>query len=612
MKRALLLLLIPLFLTAKTDVYTHTDVGKVALTVTNFGMFGNGLRLVDPSTGEPLPSMEYPIGSRTEHLYRAGLWIGGISYEGETLVTTGVSDAPPSNNPGTEGFEFFPTEEYGDTVIEKSTLLTSSYYDPDAVSEQDFYATYYDYLKEVPHHTPLHLEVKQTTYCWSYSYTDDFVIVNFVVTNKGDGDITDLYFGIYAELATGNRDFWGDDFASTPYYQHKRLYFLDSLAMIYEKNDGFDTLAPYLAGVKFLGLEGVPPGSLSVNFHWWTWKDMVGSVDDKVRYGLMSDTMRHPDVDDYYVATHGYPDPISLLSVGPVSRLHPGDSLSFTFAFVCGEDFDNLMVNASWAQKAYEMGYILPSPPPSPNLYVVPGSREVTLYFDDIPLDAVDPSTHCRDFEGFRIYRTENPVPSDSDWVLLAQFDLTGSDTLPGDTCYLDHSIGFNTGLPEKEDTGAYAGYFKFVDRGVRNGFTYYYAVTSYDVGDPSQGLESLESAKRLNTISVIPGTPPTSEDTVEIGVYPNPYRLRSLWDTGGERGRVIRFYNLPKRCRIYIFNLAGDLVKTIEHEDPYSGEESWNLITDRDQPIATGLYITVVKDLETGKVKKTKFAVIK
>ena len=41
-------------------------------------------------------------------------------------------------------------------------------------------------------------------------------------------------------------------------------------------------------------------------------------------------------------------------------------------------------------------------------------------------------------------------------------------------------------------------------------------------------------------------------------------------------------------------------------------GEEPWDLITDHDQAIATGLYLFSVKDEETGNIKIGKFLVIK
>ncbi len=592
-------LLLPAVLLAKTDITHYTKIGNLSLTITNFGMLGNGFRVYDPATGNPLPSLEYPRHSGTEHLYRGGLWVGAVNTEGDTLVTTGVVDAT-SALAGTEGFEFLPTPADSDTIRVRSSLLTSPYYSPEAVSEEDFLATFYDDLQPVPNHTPLHLKVNLQSYGWSYPFADDFVIVTYTVHTTAEGVLTNLFLGLYAELVTGNRAFWGDQFGRTPFFQHKRLVYLDTLHLIYERNDGFDTLATQFIALKLLGVEyngqRLPLDSLWVGFHWWTWQDMPGSVSDIQRYQLMSDTTRDPDVDDEYVAEHGYPDPISMLTVGPFDYLTSQDSLQIVVAFVGGESFSHLLENASWAQKAYDAHYVLPGPPPSPQLVVLPGDHRATLYWDRSPESAPDPSTGKLDFEGYRIYRRQLP---DTNWILLKEFDRVDS-------------IGFNVGLPDTVDTGRYRGWYRFVDEGLKNGFVYEYAITSFDQGDPEIGLPPLESALRNNATQVVPGTPPTSEPDREIGVYPNPYHLSSRFDTPGPYGRQIRFYNLPKNAVLYIYNLAGDLVKTLEHHDPYSGEEAWNLITDRGFPVATGLYILVVKDLDTGRLKRTKFLVVK
>ncbi len=595
--------LYPVAVSGVTQATKYTNIGNIALTVTNFGMIGNGFRV--SINRQPLPSFEYPIHSKTEHLYRAGLWVGGITVNGDTLVTTGVVDATGASA-GSEGFEFYPTEAIDDTIIERSTLLTSPAYTPNAVSEQDYIATYYDYLHPVIHHTPLGLKVIQRSYAWSYSYADDFVIISFTIINDRDDRtaIQGVYIGMYAELVTANREYWGDQFNTAAMFQHKRLFYDDTLHMVYEHNDGTDTLADFTTGgIKLLGvkLNGQPIQPDTVSFNWWAWQDMAGSVDDIMRYALMANGERDPDVDDEYVSIHGYPDPIPMISFGPIPSLNYGDSLTVVFAFVGGENTPHLYTNASWAQRAYDANYILPAPPPSPRLVCVPDSHRVILYWDSSPEHVPDPNTHQEDFEGYRIYRR---TADDTNWVMIAQFDI--ADTL-----------GFNTGLPDtvppprgfESDTFAW---YKFEDVGVRDGFTYAYAITSYDRGNPELGLESLESSKRVNETQVVPGTPPAASPDVRVGVYPNPYKLKAVWDKDDVYGRMIRFYNLPKNCRIYIYNLAGDLVKTIEHHSDVIGEEPWNLITDKNQEIATGLYIFVVKDLDSGHIQRGRFLVIK
>jgi len=101
------------------------------------------------------------------------------------------------------------------------------------------------------------------------------------------------------------------------------------------------------------------------------------------------------------------------------------------------------------------------------------------------------------------------------------------------------------------------------------------------------------------------------------VSVYPNPYRAASMFDTRtnagiDEIGRKLWFTGLPARCRIQVFTLAGDLIKTIEHDDPGSGQAAWDLISEPVRAIATGLYIYVVTDHATGEVQRGKLVIIK
>jgi len=129
-----------------------------------------------------------------------------------------------------------------------------------------------------------------------------------------------------------------------------------------------------------------------------------------------------------------------------------------------------------------------------------------------------------------------------------------------------------------------------------------------------------------------LPGTPATSDKNIEIGVYPNPYYGNAYWDGNSERLRKIYFYNLPAECEITIYTLSGDIVKKIRHNkesngsdvrwfETYSkdetqkmsgGEHAWDLVSDNDQAIATGLYLFSVKDISNNNIKVGKFLVIK
>jgi hypothetical protein len=98
------------------------------------------------------------------------------------------------------------------------------------------------------------------------------------------------------------------------------------------------------------------------------------------------------------------------------------------------------------------------------------------------------------------------------------------------------------------------------------------------------------------------------------IRVVPNPYLVSSLYEPEfgelrKEPVRQIQFINLPQECTIYIFTVAGDRVKTIEHQAP-NGSESWDLRAEGGREIAPGVYLYLVKT-KNAQYKNT-FAVIK
>ena len=105
-----------------------------------------------------------------------------------------------------------------------------------------------------------------------------------------------------------------------------------------------------------------------------------------------------------------------------------------------------------------------------------------------------------------------------------------------------------------------------------------------------------------------------TSSDLDKVKVVPNPYLVSSLYEPEfgllvREPVRVLRFNNLPTKCTIYIFNIAGDKVQTIEHNGD-NGTETWNLRAAGGREIAPGIYIYLVKT-DTAE-KLGRFAVIK
>jgi hypothetical protein len=101
------------------------------------------------------------------------------------------------------------------------------------------------------------------------------------------------------------------------------------------------------------------------------------------------------------------------------------------------------------------------------------------------------------------------------------------------------------------------------------------------------------------------------SVDMKNIKVVPNPYFAASTLstETGGRGQSFIDFTNLPEKCTVRIYTLAGDLIQTIDHTSG-DGSESWDLLTSNRQQVASGMYVYHV-DSQFG-TRTGRFAVIK
>ena len=153
-----------------------------------------------------------------------------------------------------------------------------------------------------------------------------------------------------------------------------------------------------------------------------------------------------------------------------------------------------------YAQQTYNNDYRFANAPFIPKLTVVPGDNQVTLYWDDEAEKSFDTyianiGGNGNDFEGYRIYRSSDAAFLDSKVITnaqgsptfllpVAQFDL--QDGIMGYDSLGFEGVHFNLG----NDSGLK---HSWVDTDVKNGFTYYYAITSYDCGYAAAGITPSE-----------------------------------------------------------------------------------------------------------------------
>jgi len=97
--------------------------------------------------------------------------------------------------------------------------------------------------------------------------------------------------------------------------------------------------------------------------------------------------------------------------------------------------------------------------------------------------------------------------------------------------------------------------------------------------------------------------------DLAKIKVVPNPFIVRNDWMPSSSYGRIY-FTNLPMKCTIRIFTIAGDLVQRLDKDDE-SGQRVWDVTSYNHQYVAAGIYLAHIDAPGLG-TEVVKFAVVK
>ncbi len=113
----------------------------------------------------------------------------------------------------------------------------------------------------------------------------------------------------------------------------------------------------------------------------------------------------------------------------------------------------------------------------------------------------------------------------------------------------------------------------------------------------------------QLITPSVTVSDDLAKQDVEQINVFPNPYYGVNPQELNKYQ-RFVTFTHLPTKATIRIFNLAGQLVRTLEKDTPDQFLR-WDLNNKEQLPVASGLYIVHVDMPDLGKTKILKVAVI-
>jgi len=217
---------------------------------------------------------------------------------------------------------------------------------------------------------------------------------------------------------------------------------------------------------------------------------------------------------------------------------------------------------------------------------------------------------NAQDFQGWIVWRAESDNPDDM--VMIGRYDKNNPESCIQGFCGDDNFIQLPNCFSERRASCfdfSVPGQIMFFDGDVYNGFTYYYAVTTYDYGDVSMVVNPVSLATPLIYPPRYPGDPEGVDegngnrqvlqvnevaqpdvDGEQIYVYPNP--LRRAAGIVGAEGEQVVWTNLPDGSRIQVFTLAGDKVADLDPEGQIEGNMYWITRNDDGQLLASGVYI--------------------
>jgi|AntRauTorckE6833_2_1112554.scaffolds.fasta_scaffold00185_35 hypothetical protein len=661
-------------------------VSNMGISFTNVGTIGNP-NISSVPTGTP--SMEYPANSGNEHLFEAGIWLGA-RVDGQTRVSSSAVTNSAGYSSGAAGFEF--TND-GLPFNERSSLEESSNFSPIAVSHQDLVAQFTDRntsVGNVPisgHDNPLFADIQMESYNWNFGFTEALSIVKYEITNNGNADWEEFYFGIYSDMVVRNVNTTVETGGN--FFNKGGMGYVDSLSALYafdrgssdEKQNTYG--ATVILGSEYRGLEfhprnaeelqaeGYQVPSTSPDF--WLFGSGAGEFsrpnDDLERFDRMStpwplEQNRERLREDGANSQGNF---IQLNTIGPIPVVEAGETVTLYVAFVTAlmptpyrdlvpanvqdaDDLDNeesranLVENIGWAYRLFDgqenedgsrTRFLVPEPPAAPRMWIESEAGNVSVYWDDRAEASVDPVTGEEDFAGYKIYRSQ--LGDDIEGTISSSAKTLREWDLPND------GQGFDTGFEEirlddpvtfPDDPTDTEYTYKLEISGMLSGWQYLFSVSSFDRGDDR--TPPLESSVNANAVRVFPGTPAnenfgSDSKEFEVGVYPNPYRVNAAWDGNTPFTRRIMFYNLPAKAEVRIYTLAGEIVATLDHDaETYTGdtrwfndfssdnrmmpggEHAWDLLSEANQNLTTGLYFFTVYDKTSGDVQRGKFAVIK
>ncbi|MBU1101806.1 MAG: hypothetical protein KKA84_15520 [Bacteroidetes bacterium] len=351
----------------------------------------------------------------------------------------------------------------------------------------------------------LGIEVHEMAYSYGRVYAENVLFYEFWIINKSGRDLSGCYTGFYQDPDCSDHTQEALLLKDSTFADGSKLF---SIAQRDFDGDIGGATRPNALGIAedytFGTIVLETPYNMGItDFHYFV--DPGPNDDHRLWPIITSDPTNRNIIAEVGTYFHGsnvrmddvkqivVPEDLAwTIAVGPFD-IAAGDTVKLTCAAVVGDDDAHYYENVWSAKQLFDAYFNGPIAPPSPVLSAVPGDRKVTLYWDDTPESFIDPSSGEMDFEGYKIYKSEDggvtwgTKITDSQgrtygYVPVAQFDLKnnikGNDS-KNPLIYLGNDSGLQ---------------HSWVDENVINGIKYSYTIVAYDRG--TSNLFSLEGTR--------------------------------------------------------------------------------------------------------------------
>jgi hypothetical protein len=369
-------------------------------------------------------------------------------------------------------------------------------------------------------------------------------------------------------------------------------------------------------------------------------------------------------------------------SVGPFS-LDVNESITIVVAMVAGYRLEGIQRSVEAARWAFDQNLNIPKTPSLPKTIVKNTlNKSTTLEWDKA-------AESDAQFAGYKIYKssqykkkaflddgmrvvdryqenmTAGPVPDALKKPVNPKFDAfaaVNATTLQGKFQPDTWGTWDLIKVIPKSDLAAFtatsnpgtstsSGYnYKYEDKDVVLGFSYWYYVAAYKegsytgpAGDVTTRIETHSTNRNgasglwyltypfafananfplptnatayqnMGAVQIVNSALASPSVVANVGVRPNPYKRAALHDNfSNVYDHKLLFYNLPSPCKITIVDVAGQIIDVINFTSANQnvGSTFWDMFSKDGIEVASGLYIYVV---ESGTQKKVgHFAILR